>query len=69
MTGQEGPTPLAAAMVREFRLNQRWSQARAAKWFGVHERSWQRWELGERGVPLALVNAMRGRLVVRRPAR
>ena len=35
-----------------------WTQQEAADWYGVGKRAWQRWEGGERGIPLALLKAI-----------
>ncbi len=35
-----------------------WSQVRAANWYGVSERQWQRYEGSENAIPLALVKRM-----------
>ena len=35
-----------------------WSQLQAAKWYGVTERTWQRYEAGESVIPLPLFNRL-----------
>ena len=43
------------------RNNQRkpgWSQLRAAKWYGVTERTWQRYEAGRSAIPLTLIRRL-----------
>jgi hypothetical protein len=34
---------------------QGWTQKEAAEWYGIGWRAWQRWEAGERAIPLPLV--------------
>ncbi len=38
-----------------------WTQKGAAAWCGVDERTWRRWERGERGIPMTLINRLRDR--------
>ena len=35
-----------------------WSQLHSAKWYGVSERQWQRYETGESAIPLPLIKRM-----------
>lgn len=35
-----------------------WTQRRAAQWYGVNERQWQRYEAGDAAIPLTLVKRM-----------
>jgi len=49
-----GLTP--SERVVAFRRGEQWTQVAAAKWYGVDERTWRRYELGERPVPLTLLN-------------
>jgi DNA-binding XRE family transcriptional regulator len=58
----KGYRPGGAEVVREFRHKLGWTQVEAARWFGVHKRTWGKWERGERGVPLPLYRAMAGQL-------
>lgn len=46
------------ALVR-FRQARGWSQAKAAQWYGVTPRSWQRYEAGDRPIPMPLLNRIR----------
>lgn len=43
-------------LVKLFRQNRDWTQAEAAEWYGCSERSWRRYETGERNVPQPLLN-------------
>ncbi|MGH3428514.1 MAG: hypothetical protein ACRDQZ_13260 [Mycobacteriales bacterium] len=47
--------------VYDFRRLNGWSQLRAAIWYGCSERSWRRYEAGDRPVPLPLLNRIRER--------
>lgn len=51
--------------VLNFRLAKGWTQKRAAAWWGCTERSWQRYESGERTVPGPLLK----RIAAARPRR
>lgn len=42
-----------------FRQWNGWTQEQAAAWYGCSERSWRRYETGERAVPLPLLLRMR----------
>lgn len=44
-----------AARVRLWRANRGFTQREAAEWYGVTERTWQRYESGERSVPRPLL--------------
>lgn len=44
------------------------TQAAAAAWYGVHERSWRRWENAERRIPQPLVHRIQS-TPSRRPRR
>ena len=35
-----------------------WTQLRAAEWYGVSERQWNRYESGENAIPLALIKRL-----------
>lgn len=45
--------------VLNFRLNRHWTQEQAAVWYGCTERSWRRYETGERAAPIPLLNRIR----------
>lgn len=49
------PHSWAAQQVQSFRTENGWTQRDAARWYGCSPRSWRRWELGERAVPLPLI--------------
>ena len=59
---------MTGAEVKQWRLEQAgagngkgatgWTQVLAAEWAGIHERTWQRYELEEITVPLWLVKTM-----------
>ena len=49
---------VAARYIRRWRDEQGWTQAEAAAWWGCDERTWRRYELGERTVPKPLLKAM-----------
>lgn len=36
--------PQSSVIVRNFRIWRNWTQAIAADWYGVTERTWRRWE-------------------------
>jgi transcriptional regulator with XRE-family HTH domain len=44
-----------ADLVRRWRERRGFTQQQAAEWYGVTERSWQRYESGERPVPRPLL--------------
>jgi len=44
--------------VRRFRKQTGFTQKEAAKWYGCTERSWQRYEAGDRPVPTPLLHAI-----------
>lgn len=43
--------PTSGDHVREWRERRHWTQAEAARWYGVSDRTWRRWETGETRVP------------------
>lgn len=47
-----------AVVLKKFRAIKRVTQAEAAKWYGVSERSWRRWEASGR-VPLPVMKRVR----------
>lgn len=49
-------------IVREFREAMTWTQREAAEWYGVAERTWRRWEHGERQAPTPLLKRIEGRV-------
>lgn len=53
------PGTLNGLAVLNFRLLRDWTQAEAAAWYGCDERSWRRYETGERRVPVPLMNRIR----------
>ncbi len=51
------PEGAAAEITFNFRLLRGWTQAQAASWYGVGERTWRRWEA--EGAPAHLLNRIR----------
>lgn len=45
---------VSANEVLRFRASRGWTQAQAAKWWGVSVRSWRRWETGASPIPTPL---------------
>ncbi len=59
---------MTAAELRAWRKTHGMTQKQAAKWVGVSERTWIRFEAGERDVPkwLRIIVALTGGIVQRR---
>lgn len=45
--------------IRNYRLLREWTQEIAAEWYGVHVRTWRRWEAGTVPAPQAALNRIR----------
>lgn len=57
-----GPLRMTGAQLRKWRIlkaayypGEDWTQDGAATWYGVHVRTWRKWELGEVPVPYPLI--------------
>ncbi len=51
---------MTGAELRRWRERNHFTQAEAAKWAGVHVRTWIRWETGTSGIPKMLTLALAG---------
>lgn len=45
--------PMSGLALKEWRETHKWTQAQASDWYGVHERTWRRYE-GRPALPMRL---------------
>lgn len=56
---------IAADLLAIWRKHRGWTQVRAARWYGVTERTWRRWERREVNVPPSVLKRIAGKKALR----